>query len=52
MAHTSMQKLQTRLYDLLRLRLPIFQAPMAGAVPPQLIAAVADCGGSRNDTTQ
>lgn len=40
-----MHKIKTRLYDALDLSIPIFQAPMAGAVTPQLISAVASHGG-------
>lgn len=36
---------QTQLCDLLSLGTPIFQAPMAGAVTPELISAVANYGG-------
>jgi nitronate monooxygenase len=39
------QRIQTRLCKLLNLKIPILQAPMAGAVTPQLISAVANKGG-------
>ena len=39
------KKIQTRLCKVLNLEIPIFQAPMAGAVTPQLISAVANKGG-------
>lgn len=38
-------KIQTRLCKMLNLSMPIFQAPMAGAVTPQLISTVANQGG-------
>ena len=41
----NMNKIKTRLCDLLNLRTPIFQAPMAGAVTPKLASAVANYGG-------
>lgn len=40
-----MQKIKTRLNDMLKLNTPIFQGPMAGAVTPELISAVANHGG-------
>ncbi len=33
-----MQKIQTRLCNMLKLKTPIFQGPMAGATTPQLAA--------------
>lgn len=40
-----MQTIHTRVCDLLHIRVPIFQAPMAGTVTPQLAGAVANYGG-------
>ena len=40
-----MKQIKTRLCDLLRLNTPLFQAPMAGAVTPQLASSVANYGG-------
>ena len=40
-----MKQIKTRLCDLLKLNTPIFQAPMAGAVTPQLASSVANYGG-------
>lgn len=40
-----MQKIKTRLCALLNLSAPIFQAPMAGAITPQLASSVANYGG-------
>jgi NAD(P)H-dependent flavin oxidoreductase YrpB (nitropropane dioxygenase family) len=40
-----MQKITNRLTKLLNLSTPIFQAPMAGAITPQLASAVANYGG-------
>ncbi len=40
-----MQKIKTRLLELLNLNIPIFQGPMAGATTPQLASAVANHGG-------
>lgn len=40
-----MKKIKTRLCDLLKLNVPLFQAPMAGAVTPQLASAFANYGG-------
>lgn len=40
-----MQTIKTRLCDILNLSIPIFQGPMAGAVTPELISAVAQHGG-------
>lgn len=40
-----MQKIKTRLCDILNLTTPILQAPMGGATTPQLASAVASYGG-------
>lgn len=40
-----MQKIKTRLNNVLKLDTPIFQGPMAGAITPQLASAVANHGG-------
>lgn len=39
-----MKKIKTRVCELLNLDIPIFQAPMAGAVTPQLASAMANYG--------
>ncbi len=41
-----MQKIKTRLCDILKLKTPIFQGPMAGATTLELASAVANHGGS------
>lgn len=40
-----MQQIKTRLCDVLNLKIPIFQGPMAGATTPELVGAVAQYGG-------
>ena len=40
-----MNKIKTYLCDFLKLSAPIFQAPMAGAITPQLASAIANYGG-------
>lgn len=40
-----MQKIRTRLCEILNLDIPIFQGPMAGATTPELASAVANRGG-------
>ena len=40
-----MQKIKTRLCEVLKLNTPIFQGPMGGATTPQLASAVANHGG-------
>lgn len=40
-----MQKIKTRLCNILNLNIPIFQGPMAGAITPQLASSVANHGG-------